>query len=118
MEEEGEVSFKVYLKTAKGELEERRLLTERSHSLLLLRLHRLFPNLPHSEFSLTYTDCEGHNISVDTDELTIGLMKMPGEPFELNLKTRRFLTERNYSLLALSFQGKTCKVIELSHILF
>ena len=91
--EKDNVSFKVYLKTAVGEQEVRRFLTERNtstdYNLLMEKLWMMFPQLQDSDFSLTWTDSEGDTINVNTDEeLSIALSEMPGEPYKLNLNIK------------------------------
>ena len=83
------VSFKVYLKN-QGEEEVRRFVIDKnvstSYDYLVEKLKTLFPQLQGAVISLSWTDSDGDNVTIGSDEeLIIALTEMTGPLYKINV---------------------------------
>ena len=83
------VSFKVYLKN-QGEEEVRRFVIDKnvstSYDYLVEKLKTMFPQLQGAVISLSWTDSDGDNVTIASDdELIIALTEMTGPLYKINV---------------------------------
>jgi len=86
------VSFKVYLKDQEEEV--RRFVIDKdvstSHDYLIEKLKTVFPQLKNLNFSISWTDEDGDNVTIGNDEeLIIALTEMPGPLYKINVVVKK-----------------------------
>jgi len=89
------VSFKVYLKTGEEQEEEvRRFVIDKgastSYDYLVGKLEVVFPQIKTSTFSIHWTDEDGDNVTITSDEeLIIALTEMSGPLYKLRVNIKK-----------------------------
>ena len=89
------VSFKVYLKTGEEQEEEvRRFVIDKgastSFDYLVGKLEVVFPQIKTSTFSIHWTDEDGDNVTITSDEeLIIALTEMSGPLYKLRVNIKK-----------------------------
>merc|ERR1712107_181313 len=123
------VSFKVYLKTGEEQEEEvRRFVTDKgastSYDYLVGKLEVVFPQIKTSTFSIHWTDEDGDNVTITSDEeLIIALTEMSGPLYKLRVnikKTKPMVTEQESEASGSSsavHYGVTCDGCECKPII-
>jgi len=86
------VSFKVYLKDQEEEV--RRFVIDKdvstSHDYLIEKLKTVFPQLKNLNFSISWTDEDGDNVTIGNDEeLIIALTEMTGPLYKINVVVKK-----------------------------
>jgi len=86
------VSFKVYLKEQEEEV--RRFVIDKdvstSHDYLMEKLKTVFPQLKRLNFSISWTDEDGDNVTIANDEeLIIALTEMSGPLYKINVVVKK-----------------------------
>jgi len=86
------VSFKVYLKDQEEEV--RRFVIDKevstSHDYLMEKLKTVFPQLKRLNFSVSWTDEDGDNVTIANDEeLIIALTEMSGPLYKINVVVKK-----------------------------
>jgi len=84
------VSYKVFLKDKANAEEVRRFVVDKdvstSFTYLQEKLYTVFPQLKQKIFSVSWTDEDGDNVTIDMDEeLIIALTEMPGPVYKLKV---------------------------------
>merc|ERR1711963_1234696 len=123
------VSFKVYLKTGEEQEEEvRRFVIDKgastSYDYLVGELEVVFPQIKTSTFSIHWTDEDGDNVTITSDEeLIIALTEMSGPLYKLRVnikKTKPVVTEQESEASGSSsavHYGVTCDGCECKPII-
>merc|ERR1712227_450024 len=123
------VSFKVYLKTGEEQEEEvRRFVIDKgastSYDYLVGKLEVVFPQIKTSTFSIHWTDEDGDNVTITSDEeLIIALTEMSGPLYKLRVnikKTKPVVTEQESEASGSSsavHYGVTCDGCECKPII-
>jgi len=88
------VSFKVYMKTGEGEEEVRRFVIDKgastSYDYLVGKLEVVFPQIKTSAFTVSWTDDDGDNVTITSDEeLIIALTEMAGPLYKLKVNIKK-----------------------------
>ena len=87
------VSFKVFYKND-GEEEVRRFVIDKgvstSYDYLVGKLELVFPSLKGAQYNLCWTDADGDNVTITSDdELIIALTEMTGPLYKLTVNVRK-----------------------------